>query len=128
MKQIVTSAKAPSAVGPYSQAVQAGEFLFLAGQIPLDPVSGDITGTTAAAQTEQVLKNIYAVLQAGGCSFSDVVKTTVFLTDLKDFAEMNEVYEHYFGEEFPARSTIQVAALPRSALVEIEVIAKLPNS
>lgn len=126
MKQIITSPKAPAAVGPYSQAVQAGGFLFLAGQIPLDPVSGNIVGNTVKVQAEQVLKNIEAVLQAAGCTFADVVKTTVFLVNLHDFPEMNTVYAQYFPKDFPARSTIQVAALPRSALVEIEVIAKLP--
>ena len=119
-------AKSPKAVGPYNHAVKANGFLFSAGQIPLDPdtdelVSGDIT-----SQTDQVLKNIRTILEHEALSFTDVIKTTVFLQNLGDFAAMNEVYSRYFPEDFPARSTIQVAALPKGALVEIEFVACFP--
>ena len=122
-KQSISCPDAPQAVGPYSMAVRGGGFLFTAGQIPLDPVSGVITGTTVAEQTRQVLVNLEAVLRASGCSTNDVVKTTVFLVDLASFGEMNKVYADYFHEPFPARSTVQVSALPKGALVEIEAVA-----
>lgn len=127
MKQIIASKEAPAAVGPYSQGVKAGGFVFLAGQIPLDPVSGNIVGTTVKEQTEQVFKNIIAVLKAAGATLDDVVKASVFMVDLNDFKEMNEVYSKFLTKDFPARSTFQVAALPRAARVEIEVIAQLPH-
>ena len=123
-KQVIKPRNAPPAVGPYSQAIRIGEFLFCSGQIPLDPadpsrpVSGDIK-----AQTERVLLNVQAILEDQGLSFAHVVKSTVFLTNLADFAGMNEVYARFFTADPPARSTIQVAALPRGASVEIEVIA-----
>ncbi|MGB9602015.1 MAG: RidA family protein [Verrucomicrobiia bacterium] len=124
MKKIAINAKAaPAAVGPYSQAIRCGDFLFCAGQIPLVPENGTIVGEDIKSQTEQVLKNIRAILNSEGLDFSNVVKTTVFLTDLSDFAAMNEVYGKYFSSPYPARSTIQVAALPKGAKVEIEVIA-----
>lgn len=123
MKKIVNTKEAPAAVGPYSQAVRAGGFLFCAGQIPLDPTTGSIVGNDIKTQTEQVLKNIGAILKAEGLSFDNVVKTTVFMVDLSEFAQMNEVYAKYFSPPYPARSTVQVAALPRGAKVEIEVIA-----
>ena len=107
----------------YSQAIASGHFLFCAGQIPLDPKTGELVGTDAAAQTERVCENIKAVLAANAMTFTDVVKTTVFLTTMDDFAAMNAVYARYFPEPFPARSTIAVVALPRGARVEIEVIA-----
>jgi len=123
MKRVITTADAPKAVGPYSQAIASGHLLFCAGQIPLDPKTGELTGADAAAQTERVCQNIRAVLDANGMTCSDVVKTTVFLTAMDDFAAMNAVYARHFTEPFPARSTVAVAALPRGAKVEIEVIA-----
>jgi 2-iminobutanoate/2-iminopropanoate deaminase len=123
MKRIIATEAAPKAVGPYSQAVAMGNLLFCAGQIPLDPASGELVGSDVAAQTERVCENIRAVLAANGMGFADVVKTTVFLITMDDFAAMNGVYAKYFPEPFPARSTIAVAALPRGARVEIEVTA-----
>jgi len=123
MKKVIATTDAPKAVGPYSQAVAFGDLLFCAGQIPLDPATGELIPGDTAAQADRVLQNIRGVLAANGMTFTDVVKTTVFLTDLGDFAKMNEVYGRYFAEPFPARSTIQVAALPKGANVEIEVTA-----
>jgi 2-iminobutanoate/2-iminopropanoate deaminase len=123
MKKVIASGDAPGAVGPYSQAISAGGFLFCAGQIPLDPRSGELAGGEIRAQTTRCLENLGAVLKAGGARFSDVVKTTVFLIDLADFAAMNEIYATYFPELPPARSTIQVSALPRGSRVEIEATA-----
>jgi 2-iminobutanoate/2-iminopropanoate deaminase len=122
-KTIVKPAAAAPAVGPYSHAVRAGDFLFCAGQIPVLPDSGQIVGHDVQAQTERVLENVKIILQDQKLDFSHVVKTTVFLTDLADFTVMNEVYARYFTADFPARSTVQVAALPRGAKVEIEVVA-----
>jgi 2-iminobutanoate/2-iminopropanoate deaminase len=123
MKKVIATTEAPAAVGPYSQAITVGNLLFAAGQIPLDPSTGELVGADVTTQTERVCQNIGAVLKAGGMTFANVVKTTVFLTDLANFAAMNAVYARYFTESFPARSTIQVAGLPRGAQVEIEVIA-----
>jgi 2-iminobutanoate/2-iminopropanoate deaminase len=123
MKKIVSTNEAPAAIGPYSQAVRSGRFLFCSGQIPLDPKSGQIVPGDIAAQTRRVLDNIAAVLRAEGATFEDVVKTTIFLTDLNDFQTVNEIYGSYFKNQPPARSTVQVAALPKGARVEIEVIA-----
>jgi 2-iminobutanoate/2-iminopropanoate deaminase len=123
MKQAVSSPDAPKAIGPYSQAVRAGQLLFLSGQVPLDPATGEIVSGDIAAQTRRVLENLAAVLKAGGRSFSDVVRTTVFLADMSDFAEVNKVYGSYFSEPYPARATVQVARLPKDARVEIDVIA-----
>ena len=123
MKKVIASGDAPEAVGPYSQAISAGGFLFCAGQIPLDPATGELVEAEIRAQTTRCLENLGAVLKAGGMRFAQVVKTTVFLVDLADFAAMNEIYAQYFHELPPARSTIQVAALPRGARVEIEAIA-----
>ena len=123
MKRIIATSDAPAAVGPYSQAVAVGGMLFCAGQIPLDPATGEIVAGDVAAQTERVCANIDAVLKAGGMTFANVIKTTVFLTDMANFSAMNTVYAKYFTEPFPARSTVAVAALPRGSLVEIEVIA-----
>jgi 2-iminobutanoate/2-iminopropanoate deaminase len=125
MKRIIATSEAPAAVGPYSQAIAVGDLLFCAGQIPLDPVTGDLVGPDVTAQTERVCQNIAAVLKANDFTFANVVKTTVFLTDLANFAAMNAVYAKYFTEPFPARSTIQVAGLPRGAQVEIEVTASV---
>ena len=123
MKSVIATSEAPAAVGPYSQAIAVGDLLFCAGQIPLDPATGDLVGTDVTTQTERVCQNIAGVLKANGFTFSNVVKTTVFLTDLANFAAMNAVYSKYFTEPFPARSTIQVAGLPRGSQVEIEVTA-----
>jgi len=121
--QIVATDKAPKAIGPYSQAVRAGELLFCAGQIPLDPATGQIVPGGIKEQTERVLNNIKGVLASQGIGPEHVVKTTVFMTNLADFAAMNEVYAQSFPTNPPARSTVQVAALPKGAQVEIEVIA-----
>ncbi len=122
-KQIIKPAKSPAAVGPYNHAVRFGHLLFCAGQIPLDPATGNLIAGDIKAQTERVLENIKTILDDQKLSFSNVVKSTVFLTNLADFAGMNEIYAKYFTSDFPARSTIQVAALPKGAIVEIEVIA-----
>jgi 2-iminobutanoate/2-iminopropanoate deaminase len=125
MKEIVATKKAPEAIGPYSQAVKIGasELLFCSGQIPLDPITGEITGVSAAEQAQRVMDNLKAVIEAAGYTMADVVKTTIYLTDLKAFKEVNQIYEGFFSGDFPARATIQVAALPRGALVEIDAIA-----
>ena len=115
--------RAPAAIGPYSQAVIANGLLFSAGQIPLDPASGQIAEGDIVAQTEQVFRNLAAVIDAAGATWTDVVKTTVFLTDMRDFPRMNEVYARVMGDARPARSTVQVSALPRGVLVEIDLIA-----
>ncbi len=121
----ISSPNAPKAIGPYSPAVRTGQLVFLSGQIPLDPVAGTIVGTDITEQTEQVFRNIAALLEAAGASFAHVVRTTVFLTDLQDFAAMNAVYARYFGDAPPARSTVQVSRLPRDVRVEIDAIAVL---
>ena len=122
MEQVSTK-DAPAAIGPYSQAVVAGGFLFSAGQIALDPASGQIVEGGVTAQTERVMKNLLAVLEAAGLGWSDIVKTTVYLHDMADFPTVNEIYGKALGEARPARSTVQVTALPRGALVEIDLIA-----
>ena len=122
-KQIIKPGKGAPAVGPYNHAVRIGDLLFCAGQIPLEPATGNLVVGDARAQTERVLENIKIILDDQKLSFAHVVKSTVFLTNLGDFAAMNEVYAKYFTSDFPARSTVQVAALPRGANVEIEVIA-----
>jgi 2-iminobutanoate/2-iminopropanoate deaminase len=123
MKEIISTENAPGAIGPYSQAIKTGGLIFCSGQIPIDPASGDFVSDDVAEQTEQVLKNLRAVLQAAGAGLGDVVKTTVFLADMNDFAAMNDVYSRYFNENKPARATVQAARLPRDARVEIECIA-----
>ena len=125
MKKVIATSEAPKAVGPYSQAVAVGNFLFAAGQIPLDPATGELVEGDVTAQTDRVLQNVAGVLRANGMTFANVVKSTVFMVDLANFAAMNAVYSKYFSEPFPARSTIQVAALPKGAQVEIEVVASL---
>jgi 2-iminobutanoate/2-iminopropanoate deaminase len=125
-QEIVHTAKAPAAIGPYSQGVVANGFLFTAGQIAIDPATGQIVAGDVAAQTERVMANLTAVLTEAGASWSDVVKTTVFLHDMGDFPVVNEVYGRALGEARPARSTVQVAALPRGVLVEIDAIVALP--
>ena len=124
-KKIVSTDAAPKAIGPYSQAVDLGDLVFLSGQIPLDPASGQFVGAgDVVAQTERVLQNMQGVLQAAGMTLSNVVRTTVFMIDLAEFPRMNEVYAKYFPQDPPARSTVQVAALPRGSRVEIDAIAR----
>jgi 2-iminobutanoate/2-iminopropanoate deaminase len=122
-KIIIKPAKAAPAVGPYNHAVRVGDLLFCSGQIPLDPASGTLVAGDIKAQAERVLENIKVILEDQKLTFANVVKSTVFLTNMADFAGMNEVYAKYFTADFPARSTVQVAALPKGAIVEIEVIA-----
>jgi 2-iminobutanoate/2-iminopropanoate deaminase len=122
-KTIIKPAKSPVAVGPYNHAVRVGDLLFCAGQIPIDPANGNLLVGDIKAQTERVLQNVKAILDDQGLTCANVVKSTVFLTDLANFAGMNEVYAQHFTHDFPARSTIQVAALPKGASVEIEVVA-----
>lgn len=122
-RERIATESAPAAIGPYSQAIASGEFVFASGQIALDPKSGQLVEGDVRAQTRQAIENVSAVLQAAGSSLARVVKTTVFLTTMQDFAPMNEIYGQFFVGEPPARSTIAVAELPRNALVEIEVIA-----
>ena len=122
-KQIIKPAKSAPAVGPYNHAVRIGDLLFCAGQIPIDPANGDLVTGDIKVQTERVLQNVKAILDDQKLTFGNIVKSTVFLTNLADFAGMNEVYAKYFTADFPARSTVQVAALPKGANVEIEVIA-----
>ena len=122
-KQIIKPAKSPAAVGPYNHAIRTGDLLFCAGQIPLEPATGNLIAGDIKAQTERVLENVKAILDDQKLTFANVVKSTVFLTNLADFAGMNEVYAKYFTENFPARSTVQVAALPKGASVEIEIVA-----
>ena len=123
----VSTTNAPGAIGPYSQAIRAGDFLFLSGQIGLDPATGQIVDGGVAEQTHQVLKNLGEVLKAAGASFSQVAKTTVYLQDMADFSVMNEIYGGYFSTPAPARATIQAAGLPRGVRVEIDVVAYLGN-
>ncbi len=125
MIETVTTDRAPGAIGPYSQAVKAGGMVFCSGQIPIDPSTGEFVSETVAEQTEQVLKNLGEVLTAAGTGLDKVVKTGVFLADMNDFAEMNEVYSRYFSENKPARATVQAAGLPRGARVEIDCVAVL---
>ena len=122
-REIVQTEKAPKAIGPYAQAIKVNGFVYTAGQIPLDPRTGEMTGDEITAQTRQVLENLKAVLEAAGSSFNQVVKATVFLKNMSEFAGMNEVYSEYLGDVKPARSTVAVAELPRAALVEIDLVA-----
>jgi 2-iminobutanoate/2-iminopropanoate deaminase len=123
MKETISTNNAPGAIGPYSQAIKTGNMVFCSGQIPIDPSTGEFVSEVVSEQTEQVLKNLGEVLKAAGTSLDNVVKTTVFLADMNDFAEMNEVYGRYFSENKPARATVQAARLPRDAKVEIDCIA-----
>jgi 2-iminobutanoate/2-iminopropanoate deaminase len=124
----VSTPNAPKAVGPYSQAVRSGSLLFTSGQVPLDPQTGKLETGPIDAQTRRVMDNLRAILETAGATFSDVVKTTVYLADLSDFAAMNAVYASYFSSDPPARSTVQVAALPLGARIEIEMIAEIKGS
>ncbi len=123
MKKIIATKNAPGAIGPYSRGVDCGDFVFTSGQIPLDPATGEIVGSDITAQTHQALKNLKAVLEEAGLTMANVVKTTVFLQNMGDFAAMNAVYSEYFDGDYPARSAVQVGALPKGALVEIECIS-----
>ncbi|MGH9311648.1 MAG: RidA family protein [Vicinamibacterales bacterium] len=125
MRTAVSTDKAPKAIGPYSQAVRAGQLLFISGQIPIDPATGNLIAGDIATMTHRVFTNIHEILAAAGASFDQVVRTTVFLEDMNDFAAMNEVYATYFSQPAPARSTVQAARLPKDARVEIDVIAVL---
>src|SRR6266550_1601384 len=127
VKDIISTDRAPRAIGPYSQAVRAGAMVFASGQIPIDPATGEFVAGGVAEQTEQVLRNLTAVFEAAGAGMNQVVKTTVFLLSMDDFAAMNEIYGRFFGEEPPARATVQAARLPRDARVEIEAIALIRN-
>lgn len=123
MKTPIQTNKAPKAIGPYSQAIKAGNLIFLSGQIPLDPETMEMVGTTVEEQAEQVMKNLRAILEQEGLTFQHVLKTTIFLTSMADFPKVNAVYEKYLEAPYPARATIAVAGLPKNALVEIEAIA-----
>lgn len=124
MKTILSTKNAPQAIGPYSQGIDTGNLIFLSGQIPIDPAVGEITASDIEGQTRQALENIKAILESDSCSMDQVVKTTVYLKDIADFTKMNDIYKEFFSEgNYPARSAVQVAALPKDALVEIEVIA-----
>lgn len=123
-REVVSTAKAPGAIGPYSQAIKIGEFVFTSGQIPLNPETGDMPGTIEE-QTKQALENVKAILEAAGTSLDNVIKTTVFLKDMNDFVRINEVYATFFKENPPARSAVEIARLPKDAKIEIEAIAKL---
>lgn len=125
-KTVVQTPAAPAAIGPYSQAIVSGDLVFTSGQIPLDPATGQLVAGDIKAMTERVMDNLAAVLGAAGCGFADVVKTTIFLADMGDFAAVNEVYGKRFTAQPPARSTVQAAALPRGARVEVECIARKP--
>ena len=123
IKRIIQTEQAPSAIGPYSQAIRIGDFLYTSGQIALDPESGIFLSGEIEEETEQTLKNISAILQAGGVNFENVIKTTVYMSDLNDFTRMNQIYEKYFSTNKPARACVQVAALPKGAKIEIDAIA-----
>lgn len=127
MRQAVSTSSAPAAIGPYSQAIRAGSLLFVSGQIPLDPATGTMVEGDIAVQTHRVLRNLAAILEAAGSSLDRVVRTTVYLTDMNDFAGMNEVYGTYFSAPAPARATIQAVRLPKDAKVEIDVISQLSS-
>ena len=125
MRQLVTAPDAPKAMGAYSPAIKAGNLLFISGQIPVDPMTGDLVQGHIAAQADQVMRNLTALLRAAGASFTNVVRTTVYLADMNDFAGMNEVYSRYIVDPPPARATVQVARLPRDVKIEIDAIAVL---
>ncbi len=122
-KEVISTKDAPAAIGPYSQAIKAAGLIFISGQIPRDPVSGEIAGDGIEVQTEKVMKNLEAVLKAAGSGFNQVIKTTIYLTDLNDFTVVNEIYGNYFNDSPPARATIEVSGLPKGVKVEIEATA-----
>lgn len=124
LKKIISTTKAPAAIGPYSQAVEAGNFVFTSGVIPIDPATGELVTGTIEVQAEQVMKNLAALLAEAGTSTDKTVKTTVFIKDMNDFAKVNEVYANYFTKAFPARSCVEVARLPKDVLIEVEAIAE----
>jgi 2-iminobutanoate/2-iminopropanoate deaminase len=124
MKKVISTPKAPAAIGPYSQAIQVGNLIYTSGQIPIDPATGQLVEGGIKEQTRQSLSNIQAILQAAGLTMTSVVKTTVFMADMADFADMNSVYAEFFTEPYPARSAVAVKTLPKNALVEIEVVAE----
>ena len=128
MKKVISTQAAPAAIGTYSQAIVAGGLLFTSGQLPIDPATGAFASEEFSGQAEQVMKNVEAILSEAGCTFADVVKTTVFLADMADFAALNEVYGRYFSEPYPARSAVAVKQLPKGARIEMEVVALLPVS
>jgi 2-iminobutanoate/2-iminopropanoate deaminase len=123
-KQVILTDRAPAAIGPYSQAIRSGDLIFVSGQIPIDPATGKTVEGDIAAQTDQVLKNLAAILESAGSKLEKVLKTTVFLRDLGDFARMNEVYARFFSQNPPARATVEVSRLPRDVAVEIELVAQ----
>ena len=123
MKKVISTTKAPAAIGPYSQAIQVGNLVYTSGQIPIDPATGQFAEGGIKEQTRQSLRNVKAILEEAGLTMGNVVKTTVFMADMADFAEMNAVYAEFFAEPFPARSAVAVKTLPKGALVEIEVVA-----
>jgi 2-iminobutanoate/2-iminopropanoate deaminase len=123
MKKVISTTKAPAAIGPYSQAIQVGNLVYTSGQIPIDPATGNFVEGGIKEQTRQSLTNVKAILEEAGLSMADVVKTTVFMADMNDFADMNSVYAEFFAEPYPARSAVAVKTLPKGALVEIEVVA-----
>ncbi len=122
-KRIINSAQAPATIGPYSQAVQAGDMIYTSGQIALDPATGEIVSSDVKAQTEQAMENLKSVIEAGGSDLNHVVKTTLYIKDMNDFQTINEVYGSYFKDNYPARSCVEVSALPKGAIIEIEAIA-----
>ena len=128
MKQTVATTHAPAAIGPYSQAIVSGDLIFTSGQIPLDPASGELVQGDIQAQTRQVFSNLREVLKEAGASLDDAVKVNVYMTDLKDFAALNEVYATFFTQPYPARSCVEVSSLPKGAQVEIEIIARKPQA
>ena len=125
MKQVISTPKAPAAIGPYSQAIRVGNLIYTSGQIPIDPATGSFAEGGIKEQTRQSLTNVKAILEEAGTSMANVIKTTVFMADMADFADMNGVYAEFFSEPFPARSAVAVKTLPKGALVEIEVIAEI---
>jgi 2-iminobutanoate/2-iminopropanoate deaminase len=127
MKKVITTTEAPGAIGPYSQAIEANGFIFVSGQLPVDPTTGSLAKGDIKIQTEQSIKNIAAILKKVGCGLDDVVKTCVFLSDISNFGAMNDVYAKYFSGDCPARSAVQVAGIPKDAFVEIEAIAVIPG-
>ena len=126
MREAISTSSAPKAAGPYSQAIRAGHLVFVSGQIPVDPATGELVGEDIAAQTHRVMQNVAGILEAAGTSYAHVLRTTVFLADINDFARMNEVYASYVSWPPPARSTVEVARLPKDAKIEMDVIAEIP--